>query len=1497
MVRKTAHHFNWFERGWNSTLGIPEQIVRRLWRVAQGDASLLSEEGLVDASLLPVIGAFDMRRGDVSDQEFIQRINQTFGADLDPDNIATAIGVGLFTDPLSYLTGGATALAKAGRASAVVGRNTAVHRLGASINPGGTVDDVLKIADEALRVADPAEKRELARAMADLRQVDPGESLFKAQVNETQKQLMVAVPFLERFQAARFKTLDPKHKSWWSLANRGVGKGLAVAANIGAPLAQLPGMDLVLEPLAQVGHAYKLSKEAAGQRLAISRADSFGQEISAKRGAEVAEALLEAEPLHARINDSGGVTSVLSALDDLHSAALYREAGDARHAAKLDRMSNDAKFLRAVGETVPRSKDAQADKAASVWRRMGGGNKPIPASAEELESVLRPFMDDTAALIDEANEATIKRAPTKAFDALKDAKSLGRVGKSSFAFFDAFRRTRSKLFRTDFASGTTEFLEAERTLRKDVARMTTAVRERGDALFRAMAEAAQEAKMDPRDFDSLLSATLEASAVTDEIESLSKLALEGPAKYAKSVENYLNRAQSSLGTAEQILRSHGLGEVADELHNIGLTGILDEGVAAVFKPTAARRAKEGTAPEPIRWPLPHGHKMEDGRYIGYLDNLELQQALPKATKADAEAIEHLLDLRNRGLVKQAPRPAAPVLRQSPQGERSLVATGSAEEVALLGEGAPDFLNDDYLTDLGKTVAKLAAHTGEMQRLVRAGHDVAPEVIDGVRDSLQMYSELVEQTVRRGLGNKGNQVFDYLRETQREILRSAEAAGALTPGSPMAYLPRILNSGSRKALRQIIGEIPADVRAKMTPQLSGVFKRDFDQYSLGELNRAIRALDDVAPDADYTKKLREFAEEQGILTDKYTESPAEALLTRFAQAQQSRTTAEFVDEMLATARADFDKAPITGFEVSGYVNAKGQRRVFAKSKKAQRTTTTSEAGDVSTFRNQLVEEADSLRGLIVRDPDTGLESMLDMASLGGGYALLPVGTIGKTVGEAFAATAARGQGLSRVLETGRALSAEELSEMVGQRVVFGDKALVGGMVKQVSDQYKHTQGFWAKYDAVHSVVKAFQTVARPDFHVANFVSSMFQAAMTPGVGPQALTGGLLDTMRLMYAGDDVVKNFDSAARLLDTNGVGKLDFVRAVKRRGVVGSEANIGNAPFTSGTQVYNVDTIFREMSEQGLLGTFVSEGLRGSSSVSETLVRMREAAEAGKGRVREKLSNAAEASELVARTASVFAHLRAGYSVPTAVRMTQKAMVDYSNLTRFEQSVMKRAFSYYTFPRHYIPEAWRKFSEDPSKLSVLANSFQGLETAGVLSTQDGRAVLNLPNDYALDVSRLNAGADAMMMLPGLITAAQMSPTAQLEGAPGLAESSSFLQAGALLNLGYEAIDQDQAGDPSWLQEAARVTPVTRWLQTKFNGGNPDIEQGLAEQVMDALLPVRKKAPDHQRTITRARFMALQNDIIGKMTDASKRGDNEEVEFLRDELQQLGRTLRLLENR
>ena len=54
------------DRVFNSTIGLPQQVLWRIWRIIEDDEiDLFDEAGLADAALLPGVGVFDSHKKDV----------------------------------------------------------------------------------------------------------------------------------------------------------------------------------------------------------------------------------------------------------------------------------------------------------------------------------------------------------------------------------------------------------------------------------------------------------------------------------------------------------------------------------------------------------------------------------------------------------------------------------------------------------------------------------------------------------------------------------------------------------------------------------------------------------------------------------------------------------------------------------------------------------------------------------------------------------------------------------------------------------------------------------------------------------------------------------------------------------------------------------------------------------------------------------------------------------------------------------------------------------------------------------------------------------------------------------------------------------------------------------------------------------------------------------------------------------------------------------------
>jgi len=1336
--------------------------------------------------------------------------------------------------------------------------------------------------------------------LGDLDALQDTSHLDKLDVVEKQRQLMVAVPFMERFKVARFKELDEGYKNWWQVANRGISPGLELAGNIGAPLAQIPGIKQVVKQVAQVGEGWSLAKESVnpGVGLDITRGSlDDSNEV-------VLDLLVENDGLYKEISDQGGINPILDNFaktpESLRQIAAETEdktlAKKLRaRATRVEKGGVAGRLLASFGRRVPKNPEDRQRAAESLWRQLRRSETPLPETAEELSDALGSFVRGYDAATDEWHSRYLARVTTSRSDAVKAGKALGLVGRTAFKVFAQSRKRYNQVFKTDFESGTTMFTDSEAVFRKDVARAATATLERAKLLMPAVKEAADELGMPVDKFRTLLASTLESSALREELDHFAGLAITDPAAFAVSAHKFVGRAQSALQTLGTVVREHGSDELRQLFESLQIGDILDEGVASVLEPTASRAAKKLDAPAP-RWSQPHGYRITQGArkgdYLGYLSNKELNEALEGASEVDAETINQILDLRRKGLVKQAPRPKQPSVRPSQQGFR---------------EGAAQHLPEGYLTETGQLLADLSSAMFEAKRL---GANTPPSVIKDIEESLAKFSGWVEGTVRQGLGARGKQVLDYFRETQKEILMQGIKAGTIKASSPLGYLPRILSNSGRRVLRELTGAVPAELKGKLAPQLSGVFKRSLDEYTITELNILYDEARKLAPDSEFVKGLGELAEAEGIKLEKFTSAPEEALLERFSQAQRSESTAKFLDNILDTASHQND-VPVKSFRVKGYVDLEGKPRQLATFDKPRTTSKTSPQGDVVITRNEEVVEAGNVRGLLLED-ENGVEIMFDTATLGDGLSMYPAGSGGATVGEAIAARGARGELDQGFLEAGTRLNPGVMEELVGQHVLLGDRSVVAGMLELTGKQFKGGNAAWAMYDRAHGIVKRFQTIYRPDFHLANHFSSIFQTRMIDGVSMAHIMGAHLDLKRALYFDqDEVVKALDPASRILGTDGLtSKLPnfgAVQATRRAGVTTTEQFVkGEVYIRVGDQMHDLGDILQAAADEGLFGNFTIEGLRGSSTASEMLTKMRELVEAdGKlartkqraAKAVSKIESLGSASEDAARLMSVFAQLRAGYSVKNAVKQTKQVMVDYTDLTRVEMGLMKRLFSFYTFPRKFMPVAWQKFNEDPSSIASIAHLFGGLETSGQLTTEGGRASLALGDDFSINLGRMNAGADAMMMLPGLIAATGLMPDAELEGTPGVAEASSFFQLRAPTQLAFSMFDRDLAGDPGLMEEFMEIAPLSEWLMTQWQGGDPDIERTPLESIADALLPISKKAPDHRRRVRLARLGALERQLERRLEDAAKRGDQEDLQALRQEMRRLGETFKLMNRR
>ena len=254
-----------------------------------------------------------------------------------------------------------------------------------------------------------------------------------------------------------------------------------------------------------------------------------------------------------------------------------------------------------------------------------------------------------------------------------------------------------------------------------------------------------------------------------------------------------------------------------------------------------------------------------------------------------------------------------------------------------------------------------------------------------------------------------------------------------------------------------------------------------------------------------------------------------------------------------------------------------------------------------------------------------------------------------------------------------------------------------------------------------------------------------------------------------------------------------------------------------------------------------------------------------------------------------------AGYSLETAVKKTKEALVDYANLTEFEKKYFKRAFSYYTFPRKFLPYAFKRFDEDPSKLGVISSFLGAGFNTDILDTTSGRLDLNLTPTTKLNIGRFAGNVEAAIMLPRLLAAAgayapgvlpgeqQEAETLKEIGVPSLRESAQLFEGGAIAKLvanGLFGESRDQG------KGIMAITPISRWIQTRIMSGaaaqgiwsgNPNIERSFAEDVLYNIMPYREVEENHTQETLRSRYNYVRRLARKKMLDAAELNDQAEV--------------------
>jgi len=849
---------------------------------------------------------------------------------------------------------------------------------------------------------------------------------------------------------------------------------------------------------------------------------------------------------------------------------------------------------------------------------------------------------------------------------------------------------------------------------------------------------------------------------------------------------------------------------------------------------------------------------------------------------------------------------------------------------LDGTGKPVWVrgDTDSLSTLGWNQAMLGARAHELARLSAKGIQPPTALLSEIERHLQVIGRHIENTARGEMGKAGKGVLDEIRDMQAEILDASYRSGVLSAGAPIAYVPRILSREGARQLHRILGGTPESTIRKFSSDLAATHARDLDSLTIDELNELVREYRKVG-DEERAKKIDEVFAGEGKSISAYEKSPFTSIYTRLAQVKETDNTANFVNTLIGDMeKGGKQAAPLFRARVVGFVKKGPKSEVVYRSEaiKAKLQQLEDEGGKFKPLHingddtKELVTEASSL---VIEYPD-GRVGTLALADISEGRVLMAptrahsfADAKGADIGTTVSNLAAHGELNDLLVRNGDDIRDERsLLNMLDQEIIYGDQYAAEGMLNSLRQQYKVGGQFGMVYDQVHNFVKKFQTVFTPGFHTANLASGFFQS-LTAGHSAKDTTLGMMDALRFLSDSKDWARKYDPTInRLGDGSGFTKpglvghyLEGVRAIRRTShrAGGTKAELVDGldeyVFSlKGTgRSYDMSELLDAIIGENLFATYISEGLRGQVRISGAVDRIRRYARVGEqekvgARVKAMVGKGVgeagertEASEVAVRLMNFFAGVRSGLDPRTAAAVSAEANVQYARLTSLEKQVAKRAFTYYTFPRKFIPYAWRRFSEDPSQASVMAHSLMGALEDGIAVDASGQVSLRVGDEkrFRLNIQRSHAGVDAMFALPALVNFLVPGKIPG-EEITGVGDLPAFAQLGPVAESIVGAFSEKKPTDPSWTEELPFLIPHIRWMAEALGPGDPERETTLFESaVMDKVFKTKKQRVAHEERLYRSRYSVVENSIKQDLHDALAFGDKDRADDLKEELRKL----------
>ena len=1357
----------WFDRFWNSTLGLPQQVGYRLLRVAQGDAELLSEEGLLDKSLLPIIGIADDHTKDVSPREMTERVNRVIGGDGIGEGWKQDIGVSILTDPLSFmgsaLTGGAKLGQAIGKAANVVEKGHDLIAGAKTVEEGvGTLRAAIELGGKSGKIKPEHAYKALTRlddALRDGKELGMLDSPMD-EILGMMKERNVALTLPMGIAANKASIrVSANHRGWFSLMGEPLGpiglpaRGFSLAWN-GVASRNIPIISPVFREVGALAAYTKFGLSGAA-RMHLKAPDEEFLALAEGRGG-----LTRVQQL-ARAQDKfqGKLETIFKGMDGDQRVAAWGERAEAYFSPLTKTGKESKKGTRSPGDAfrlLINAKKKKGETAAAMEHRMEEawnsirerlGLNPTKMTEEAVVEFASEF--DQVRAIDGrlAEDILTKVVPTEAFDKIKfqQGLNLAKLGeKIGFGLRKAFiSPSRLKAFDS-----------LPREVEKIQNSVSASQAELAKLFWGATDKAEKAMGMKTGDLTRSLSITTQTTPMEDEFQILGKLAM-GDLVEPKDIDRFVTKDfphfMDRLDDAVNTLDSEQGGVAVGLRRGMQLSGF----------DVKLKDVRAGSTISRLRRGLKQMRKTFDEMATVAADEGHMVQFSPSAMSDLAHDFTELRENIFLGVFSD------PIVAKNPQAAAAL---------------------KDY--------------------------------------------------------------FKGVELLQKDHLDFAKFYDLIGDSRPIAYAPRALSPSDGKRLEAIVGPSDGPVAA-IVGELRASKPRAHDSLtmeSVDEIIEAVRRESNRTGAPELQEALDKLVELTPELKHRYSPAPHTGLIVSLSQMRGIESTGAALDKAIRF-RAKAGEAAIHGGELTGVFEGNAWTHVTAKLKDSTRE------GIAAQMTKRLVDAPKV--GITYLDSVTGKElvtwlSMEEAAEQG-----IHVLGKGRTPGEAFGKLRATG---GETTQFGARTGFETVGAHVGEQVVFGPKPVVDNLMANLG-QVDNSGPAWARmgYDQVHNILKTGVTIVRPDFHVFNMISSVPMLHMA-GAGMKHIFGGIRDARsfvnfdaewvgmaeRMALVEGESVGFFGRMARAADKATTRAGGLQAGLKRSRLLGGLTG-HSAEFSSSTKIWHSadgmgeapDAVWRIIGEEGLLNGLTREATGRTGRESRSLARLATPRRSVRGdlaelfsespfdaagrlteRGREAISLIGEIPEAMMRMAGVFAFKRMGQSTRDAVKTTLKALVDYSDLTPFETKYMKRAFSFYSFPRKMIPNTLRYINQNPGEFAATAKGLYGLPGSesemGTLSLRPEGLSSKL-KDYRVNIQRALPQLDVISQ--GSWLSDFFMDWRDVNGSPERKSGMRFAIPIELMNsaLGVTRVGGRSNNMGRVLQEGFRSSYLTRWALADQN--------------------------------------------------------------------------------